>query len=163
MQQRQAIPNMPCPNSWPIEPLRNRTQLFLSLQISEYVKSEIISNTNPSMYTAIAQADTYFFSDIYFLVFCKAVLQFTKKFPFILFLNFLWTYLIAQLVKNLPAMQETPVDSWVGKIPWRRDRLPTPVFWPGEFHGQYSSRSCKESDTTERLSLTHSLANSFIN
>ena len=23
-----------------------------------------------------------------------------------------------------------------GKIPWRRERLPTPVFWPGEFHGQ---------------------------
>ena len=36
--------------------------------------------------------------------------------------------LVAQLVKNLPAMQETPVDSWVGKIRWRRDRLPTPVF-----------------------------------
>ena len=26
-------------------------------------------------------------------------------------------------------------DSWVGKIHWRRDRLPTSVFWPGEFHG----------------------------
>ena len=25
-------------------------------------------------------------------------------------------------------------DPWVGKIPWRRDKLPTPVFWPGEFH-----------------------------
>ena len=36
--------------------------------------------------------------------------------------------LIAQLVKNLPAMQETPVQFWVGKIHWRRDRLPTPVF-----------------------------------
>ena len=24
-------------------------------------------------------------------------------------------------------------DSWVGKISWRRERLPTPVFWPGEF------------------------------
>ena len=36
--------------------------------------------------------------------------------------------LIAQLVKNLPVMQETPFDSWVGKIRWRRDRLPTPVF-----------------------------------
>ena len=35
---------------------------------------------------------------------------------------------IAQLVKNLPAMQETWFNSWVGKIPWRRDRLPTPVF-----------------------------------
>ena len=29
-------------------------------------------------------------------------------------------------------------DPWVGKIPWRRKRLPTPVFWPEEFHGPYS-------------------------
>ena len=39
-------------------------------------------------------------------------------------------------------------------IPWRRVWQPTPVFLPGEFHGQrrvvgYSSWSCKESDTTE--------------
>ena len=27
--------------------------------------------------------------------------------------------------------------SVVGKIPWRREWLPTPVFWPGEFHGLY--------------------------
>ena len=46
--------------------------------------------------------------------------------------------LMAQLVKNPPAMQETWVDSWVGKIPWRRERLPTPVSLPGEFHGPYS-------------------------
>ena len=39
-----------------------------------------------------------------------------------------WASVVAQLVKNLPAMQETPVHSWVGKIRWRRDRLPTPVF-----------------------------------
>ena len=32
--------------------------------------------------------------------------------------------LAAQLVKNLPAMWE----AWVAKIPWRRERLPTPVF-----------------------------------
>ena len=49
-------------------------------------------------------------------------------------------------------------DPWVGKIPWRRERQPTPVFWPGEFHGQrslagYSPRGCKESDMTEQLSL----------
>ena len=35
--------------------------------------------------------------------------------------------LIAQLVKNLPAMQETLVQLLVGKVHWRRDRLPTPV------------------------------------
>ena len=29
-------------------------------------------------------------------------------------------------------------NPWVGKIPWRRERLPAPVFWPGEFHGLYS-------------------------
>ena len=41
-------------------------------------------------------------------------------------------------------------DPWVGKIPWRRkERLPTPVFWSGEFHGLYSQWSRKESDTTE--------------
>ena len=32
-------------------------------------------------------------------------------------------------------------DSWVRKIPWRRERLPTPIFWPGEFHGLQSMGS----------------------
>ena len=50
-------------------------------------------------------------------------------------------------------------DPWVGKIPWREKCQSTPVFLPGESHGQrslvgYSPRGCKESDTTERL---HSL------
>ena len=44
-------------------------------------------------------------------------------------------------------------NPWVGKIPWRREQLPTPVFWPGEFHGLYSPWDSRESDTTERLSL----------
>jgi len=46
--------------------------------------------------------------------------------------------LVAQLVNNLPAMQNPMrpgFDPWVGKIPWRRERLPTTVFWSGEFHG----------------------------
>ena len=46
-------------------------------------------------------------------------------------------------------------DPSVGKIPWRRERLPTPVFWPGEFHGVYRPWACKELDTTERPLLTH--------
>ena len=45
-------------------------------------------------------------------------------------------------------------DAWVGKIPWRRERLPTPVFWLGEFQGLYSPWGCKESDTTEQLSVS---------
>ena len=28
-------------------------------------------------------------------------------------------------------------NPWVGTIPWRRERVPTPIFWPGEFHGLY--------------------------
>ena len=32
---------------------------------------------------------------------------------------------------------------------WRRERLLTPVFWPGEFHGLYSPWKHKESDTAE--------------
>ena len=41
--------------------------------------------------------------------------------------------------------------------PWRRERLPTPGSWPGEFHGLYSSWGRTELDTTERLSLARSL------
>ena len=41
---------------------------------------------------------------------------------------YIWASLIAQLVKNLPAMQETQFNSWVWNIRWRRDRLPTSVF-----------------------------------
>ena len=66
--------------------------------------------------------------------------------------------LIAQLVKKLPAMQ--PFDSWVGKMPWRRNRLPTPLLRPGELQGMYSPWGRKESDTTERLSLHYSGFNS---
>ena len=61
--------------------------------------------------------------------------------------------LVAQLVKNQPAVWET----WVQKIPRRREQLPTPVFWPGESHGLYSPWGHKESDMTERLSLLGSL------
>ena len=69
-------------------------------------------------------------------------------------LQYSWASLVAQLVKNPPAMWETWVRSLVRKIPWRRERLPTPVFWPGIFHGLYSPWGCEESDTTERLSLS---------
>ena len=46
-------------------------------------------------------------------------------------------------------------DPWVGKFPWRRKWQPTPVFLPGESHGQrnlvgYSPRGRKESGTTKR-------------
>ena len=46
--------------------------------------------------------------------------------------------LVVQIVKNLPAMQETVLDPWVRKIPWRREWLPTPALLPGQFHEQRS-------------------------
>ena len=52
--------------------------------------------------------------------------------------------LVAQLVKNLSAVRETLLRSWVGKMPWRREWLPTPVFLPREFHGLYSPWSYKQ-------------------
>ena len=65
-----------------------------------------------------------------------------------------WVFLVAQLVKNLSGCGRPRFDHWFGKIPWRRERLPNPVFWPGEFHGLYSPWGCKELDMTERLLLS---------
>ena len=53
-------------------------------------------------------------------------------------------------------------NPWVGKIPWRRKWQPTPVFLPGESHGQrslvgYSPQGHKELDTTEQLHFTKQL------
>ena len=67
-------------------------------------------------------------------------------------------FLVARMVNNLPAIQETRVWSWVGKIPWKREWLPAPIFFPGEFHGQrslagYNPWVRKELDMTERLRL----------
>ena len=55
----------------------------------------------------------------------------------------------------------------LGRFPWRRAWQPTPLFLPGEFHGQrslvgYSPWAHKESDTTERLELSHSCGDGLI-
>ena len=68
------------------------------------------------------------------------------------------------MVKSLPAILETGVQTlgWedaLEKIPWRRAWQPTPIFLPGECHGQrslvsYTPWGHKESDTTEWLTHT---------
>ena len=63
---------------------------------------------------------------------------------------------------GFPGGSDSKEFPWVGEIPWGRERLPTPVLLPGEFHGQkslasYSPCGCKQLDTTEQLPLTHSL------
>ena len=61
-------------------------------------------------------------------------------------LQYSWTYLVAQLVKNLPAMRKT----WV--LILGQGRSPEEG-WPGKFHGLYTPWGRKESDTTEQLAL----------
>ena len=68
---------------------------------------------------------------------------------------------MVQTVKNLPAMRE----SWVLSLGWEdplEEGMATPVFLPGESHGQrslvgYSPWCCKELDTHERLTHTEGL------
>ena len=73
--------------------------------------------------------------------------------PSILFLGInprkLKRYIVVQLVKNLLQCGRPGFDPWVGKIHWRREWLPTPVFCPGEVHGLYSPWDHKKSDMTE--------------
>ena len=52
-------------------------------------------------------------------------------------------------------------DPWVEKIPCTRERLPTQVFWSGEFQGLYSPWGRKKSDTIERLLLSFKFYNHF--
>ena len=70
-----------------------------------------------------------------------------------------WASLVAQMVKNQPAMQEIKVHPQDGKMPWRKERLPNPIFLPREFNGQrslggYTPRGNKELDKTEQLTLS---------
>ena len=62
--------------------------------------------------------------------------------------------LVTQMVKNCLQCRRPGFNLLVRKIPWRRVWLPTPVFFPREFHGQrnlagYSSWGCIELDTFE--------------
>ena len=67
------------------------------------------------------------------------------------------------MVKNLPANEGNARDegsnSWVGEIPWSRKWQPSPVFLPGEFHGQRSLgatvHGVAELDTTEHHHHIH--------
>ena len=68
-------------------------------------------------------------------------------------LQYSWASLVAQMVKNPLQGGRPGFDPWVRKIPWRRAWQPTPVFLPGESHGEepggLQSMGRKESDTTE--------------
>ena len=72
--------------------------------------------------------------------------------------TFWGAFLVAQTVKNLPAMKETQVQSLGQEDPLEKTRLTSLVFLPEEFHGQrnlvgQSPWGCKQLDMTERLTL----------
>ena len=79
------------------------------------------------------------------------------------------------MVKTLPACRRhrrCGFDPWVGRVPWRRKWQPTPVFLPGESHGQrslvgYSPWGRRELDMTELQSMRVRIAllptNSYYN
>ena len=83
-----------------------------------------------------------------------------KKFP-LLKLPSLWYFVIAAETDHASVGKESTCNvgdlaliPGLGRFPWRK-RLPTPVFWPGKFHGLYGIHGGhKQPDRTERLSLS---------
>ena len=71
----------------------------------------------------------------------------------------MFSFPVAQTVRICLPCRQPGFNPWVGKISWRKEWQPTPVFLPGEFHGQrilagYSPWGRKESDMTEQLTLS---------
>ena len=92
--------------------------------------------------------------------FSHSMTSLQKVFWFLVEVYLTWASQVVLLVKNLPAnagdvRERCSFDPKIGKIPWRRAWQPTPVFLPGDSHGQrnlagYSPLGHKESDMTER-------------
>ena len=71
---------------------------------------------------------------------------------------------VSQWVKNTPAMQDMQRHRFnlcVGKIPWRREWLPTPIFLPGETHGQGSLEGYSPWDRKESDTITHACSSNL--
>ena len=67
--------------------------------------------------------------------------------------------MVKQSARQCRRRRRPGFDPWVGKIPWRREWQPTPVFLPGESHGQrslagYSPWGRQESAMTEHASTS---------
>ena len=87
------------------------------------------------------------------------ILCWSPKFPHMVYTPCITPFLMAQRVKNLPAMKETPVQSPGQEDPLERKWQPISVFLPGEFHGQrslggYNLWGHKESVMTEWWTLS---------
>ena len=94
----------------------------------------------------------FFFSAFW----CPSPLNNVLELPWIFVLSYSWWLRWQRICLQF---KKPGFDLWVGKIPWRRERLSTPVFLPGESHGQrslvgYSPWGYKELDTIEWLTLS---------
>ena len=78
-------------------------------------------------------------------------------------LQYSWASLVAQLVKNSPAMQETPVRSLGWEEPLEKGKATHSSILTWRIPRLYSPWGHKESDTTEQLSLSPALAGRFLN
>ena len=95
----------------------------------------------------------------YYFVICENYMKFKSHCPLI---EFYWNASLGLplwLSRQRILLQwgRPGFSQWVGKIPWRRERLLTPVFWPGEFQGLCSPWGHEELDVTEWLSLSLTL------
>ena len=94
-----------------------------------FISSALINGVQWAM---ISDFKTIFLEYSYLI--CEAMfLSIQLPLPFNMRSPWLWGFTGSSTVMNPPAMQEAGFNPWVGKIPWRRDRLPTPVFvdFPG--------------------------------
>ena len=77
-----------------------------------------------------------------------------------------WVSLVAEMIRIHLQCRRPGFDlPWVEKIPWRRERLPTPVYWPGEFHGLFSQWGCRAGHdwvTFSFLWITAALENAIL-
>ena len=71
----------------------------------------------------------------------------------------LWFTALCRIMVGFPGGSDSKESGRIRKIPFRREWLPSPIFFHGEFHGQrslvgYSPWGRKESDMTEWLTLS---------
>ena len=90
---------------------------------------------------------------------CAGILEASSSYAYVY--DHEWASQVTLGVENPPANvgdMRPGFDLWVGKIPWRRTWQPTPVFLPGESHGQrslpgYSPWGCRvgQADVTRHI------------
>ena len=89
----------------------------------------------------------------------------------VMFISCVWVSQVVLVVKNLPAnagdIRDAVSIPGLGRLPWRRTQQPTPVFLPGESHGQRSLVGYSPWGSQAHLvclkSLEKAINNSFLN